>query len=100
MAPLPPLNLSSYRAQLALRALAERLRSSRRLRGLTQTEAARLAGVRVSTYRRLESGDGSVPTRDFFKALSGLGPDPEMITTCSGVTHSTAGRNQTESAGI
>lgn len=79
MPELPPLNLASYRAQLALHALSARLRDARERRKLTQREAAGLAGIRVSLYRRLEDGDGTVPTRDFIKALAIIDPSHGML---------------------
>lgn len=79
MPDLPPLNLASYRAQMALRRLAERLRGARRRRGLTHHEAALLAGIRLASYRRLERADGAVPARDLVRALSLLTPADDAL---------------------
>lgn len=80
---LPPLNFASYRAQIALHVVAAQLRDARVRRKLTQQEAAALSGIRVSLYRRLEEGDGTVPTRDFLKALKIIEPAPGLLAAAT-----------------
>jgi transcriptional regulator with XRE-family HTH domain len=57
----------------AMRTLGARVRQERLRRNLSQSYLARTLGVTVPTYRKIESGDGSVEFRHVAKALGVLG---------------------------
>lgn len=56
-----------------MRTLGARVRQERLRRNLSQSYLARTLGVTVPTYRKIESGDGSVEFRHVAKALGVLG---------------------------
>lgn len=53
--------------------LGARVRQERLRRNLTQDYLAQMLGVTVPTYRKIESGNGSVEFRHVAKALGVLG---------------------------
>lgn len=57
----------------AMQKLGSRLRAERLQRNLTQQYLAQSLGVTLPTYRKIESGDGSVEFRHVAKALGVLG---------------------------
>jgi transcriptional regulator with XRE-family HTH domain len=57
----------------ALQKLGARVRQERLRRNLTQEYLAQVLGVTLPTYRKIESGDGSVEFRHAARALSVLG---------------------------
>jgi transcriptional regulator with XRE-family HTH domain len=57
----------------AIQKLGARVRQERLRRNLTQSYLAQLLGVTLPTYRKIESGNGSVEFRHVAKALGVLG---------------------------
>lgn len=57
----------------AMQKLGARVRQERLRRNLTQSYLAQTLGVTVPTYRKIESGNGSVEFRHVAKALGVLG---------------------------
>src|SRR4051812_26077792 len=57
----------------ALRQAGENVATWRKLRGLTQAQAADRAGVSRGTLHRFESGDGSVTLENALRILRALG---------------------------
>lgn len=57
----------------SMRALADDLRTWRKLRGLTQAQLADRADVSLDTMRRLESGTGGVSLTTLLGVLRALG---------------------------
>ncbi|MDX2080465.1 MAG: helix-turn-helix transcriptional regulator [Terrimicrobiaceae bacterium] len=57
----------------AMQKLGARVRQERLRRNLTQDYLAQMLGVTVPTYRKIESGNGSVEFRHVAKALGVLG---------------------------
>ena len=53
--------------------LAERLRTERTRKGLSQAEMARIAGIPFRTYQRLEAGDPGSRLSAFLRACAALG---------------------------
>lgn len=66
-------HLSPATERDALRALGERLRDCRLRRNVKQREVAKALGVSLPTYRKLEQGDGTVPTRHLARVLTFFG---------------------------
>lgn len=67
------ISLSAYGDAEALRALGESIRNDRLGRNFTQQRIATLAGISLPTYRKLESGDGTVELRHVARVLAILG---------------------------
>lgn len=57
----------------ALRQLGDRIRQDRLRRNLTQEHIARQAGISLPTYRKVESGDGSVEMGIVARVLGVIG---------------------------
>ena len=49
------------------------IKAARRMRNLTQADMARLAGIPLRTYQRLESGDRGSKLDTLLRALDALG---------------------------
>lgn len=61
-----------FEAEDALRALAERVRTVRKARGLTQPDLASKAGISTNTLVTMEKGGGSVQLGYWLKVLWAL----------------------------
>jgi transcriptional regulator with XRE-family HTH domain len=57
----------------ALKKLGLRLREERLRRNLSQEHISRLLGITIPTYRKIESGDGSIEFRHVARALGAFG---------------------------
>ncbi|MFI0347972.1 MAG: helix-turn-helix domain-containing protein [Chthoniobacterales bacterium] len=57
----------------AIKKLGERLRSERLRRNLSQEHMARMVGVTIPTYRKIESGNGRVEFRHVARLLGIFG---------------------------
>ena len=57
----------------ALAKLGTRLRAERLRRNLSQDHMSRIIGITIPTYRKIESGDGTVEFRHVARALGILG---------------------------
>lgn len=57
----------------AVKILGSRIRQERLRRNLTQQYMAQIIGITLPTYRKIESGDGSIEFRHVAKALGILG---------------------------
>src|ERR1035437_9939374 len=66
-------NLSAYGDVEALKAVGENLRSDRLGHNLTQRHVAKLVGISLPTYRKIERGEGSVEIRHYARLLGVLG---------------------------
>ncbi len=72
-----------FEAEDALRLLAERVRTVRRARGLTQPDLAAKAGISTNTLVTMEKGGGSVQLGYWLKvlwALDALGSFSESLS--------------------
>lgn len=56
----------------ALVSFGQRLRSERLRRNLSQGHVAKIVGISLPTYRKIEAGDGSVEFRHVARALGAL----------------------------
>ncbi|MDY3331535.1 MAG: helix-turn-helix transcriptional regulator [Pelistega sp.] len=63
----------------AIKLIGERLRSARKRRGETLSDAANKVGCSLSTYRRLELGDGTVQTMTLVRALMLYGFEEQVL---------------------
>jgi transcriptional regulator with XRE-family HTH domain len=57
----------------ALKKLGTRLRGERLRRNLSQEHMSQVVGITIPTYRKIESGDGSVEFRHVARALGAFG---------------------------
>ena len=57
----------------ALKQLGERLRMERLRRNLSQEYVAKIVGITIPTYRKIESGNGKVEFRHVARALGVFG---------------------------
>ena len=78
--------LSAYGDVEALRALGDRIRGDRLGRNLTQQHVAQLAGISLPTYRKLESGEGTIEVRHLARVLAILGHVERLIEVVPPVT--------------
>lgn len=57
----------------AMEKLGNRIQKERLRRNLSQAHMAKVLGISIPTYRKIESGDGTVELRHLVKALGVLG---------------------------